>query len=65
MIIKVVATKIQIFISNLQKKQWNEDIYEYDKQPINIKRVYIYKDDKQAIIEMNTFEYCENLWLHF
>ena len=36
-------------------------IYKYDKQPINIKRVYIYKDDKQAIIEMNTFEYCENL----
>ena len=32
---------------------------------LHIKRVYIYKDDKQAIIEMNTFEYCENLWLHF
>ena len=27
---------------------------------LHIKRVYIYKDDKQAIIEMNTFEYCEN-----
>ena len=32
---------------------------------LQIKRVYIYKDDKQTTIEMNTFEYCENLWLHF
>ena len=26
---------------------------------LQIKRVYIYKDDKQITIEMNTFEYCE------
>ena len=26
---------------------------------LQIKRVYIYKDDKQITIKMNTFEYCE------